>query len=192
MLTAFNNPYFLLAFVLLHLTVALFIYPVWVGLTIVWLSALIYGSKYCHKTKSWPSYEKKLFVAIAGSYLLIGSFLKGLLVHDIATDEFIRILLNRVEHSYWAFATVMLLLPLTWKNRKNMFFLPSMLLLLGLVNLLGNSIEILEFALRSWWGLKEKSYYSDTIYDLLMNNIGGGVAIVCLSFFKSLNQKLPQ
>ncbi|GAB4149596.1 MAG: hypothetical protein OHK0017_13850 [Patescibacteria group bacterium] len=89
--------------------------------------------------------------------------------------------LNRAEHFFWAVAVSVLFLPYWSSIKYKITQLQLNLLIVGLVVILGNFVEFLEFGLRIQWGtinnVRGVIYYWDTIYDLMTNVIGAVVGL---------------
>jgi hypothetical protein len=101
--------------------------------------------------------------------------------------------INRIEHSAWAIFVVILFSPMFLEFWKFLKPWQNLLCIVGFICLLGNLVEFLEFYFRlslGWIILPERSgfFYTDTILDMMMNLIGGGIGFVILWKMKSLSK----
>ncbi len=92
--------------------------------------------------------------------------------------------INRLEHACWAAMLSILFLPLLSGIYHRLTRWHGFLFILGFVCLLGNLNEFLEFATRLEYAQDAERFarfYSDTIYDMMMNLLGGtiGFGIYC-------------
>jgi hypothetical protein len=92
---------------------------------------------------------------------------------------------NRLEHGYWATALAFFFLPMIAEIWKRLNPWQNLLVIASFVCLLGNLNEFLEYLLRLPATLENQArfaaYYSDTIYDMGMNLLGGLVSFGLLS-----------
>jgi len=90
--------------------------------------------------------------------------------------------LNRLEHFSWALAVVILFLPLYRDVWNILNWWQNLIFVIGLICILGNLNEFLEYFLRmrsqNYRALA--AYYWDTIYDMMINIVGGFVGFVVL------------
>ena len=99
--------------------------------------------------------------------------------------------LNRLEHFCWAMALVIIFLPIFSDIWKGLSWWQNLLLVVSFVCLIGNLNEFLEYFIRLLLNKKNQLqlavYYWDTIYDMMMNIVGGFGGFVVMR----LNTKLP-
>jgi hypothetical protein len=99
------------------------------------------------------------------------------------------VIVNRLEHACWATFLALLFLPVFSEFWRALNGWQNLLFVLGFVCLLGNLNEFLEYYARLEPGfviLPETSarYCTDTILDMAMNLLGGGVGFVILQQIK--------
>jgi len=118
------------------------------------------------------------------------------LVQWLATNKFIPrdfTLINRLEHFCWAMMLVLFFLPFISGVWQQLNRWQNLVFIVGFTCLLGNTNEFLEFVLRIQANPIDQArfaaFYSDTIYDMMMNLLGSiaGFAIFC-----SIQPKRPQ
>lgn len=125
--------------------------------------------------------ERNLYIAVAIFYPLTATWVKWLIVENIISGSF---WVNRLEHGVWAIATIIVLFPFLKTVKANLTQGQFLLFILGLICLLGNLNELFEYS--QWVGFKSVNtqrlahYYSDTIYDLMMNLSGGAIGFLIL------------
>ena len=87
---------------------------------------------------------------------------------------------NRLQHLVWSAATVALALPMLVRWWRNRGFVEQVVVAVGLVALIGNLIEMIEYLGARHRVTREPSYgaflFRDTILDLAMNVIGAATA----------------
>ncbi|MDX2212684.1 MAG: hypothetical protein SFY66_05280 [Oculatellaceae cyanobacterium bins.114] len=101
---------------------------------------------------------------------------------------------NRLEHGCWAAVLSILFLPIISDVWKRLTRWQSLLFVVGFVCLLGNLNEFFEFSTRVQPPIDEARFarfYSDTIYDMMMNLIGSVVGFGIYFAFASKDPKLP-
>lgn len=98
--------------------------------------------------------------------------------------------INRLEHFSWAAVLTLFFLPILAPIWKRLNLWQNLLFILSFVCLLGNLNEFLEFLTRIQHStldpVRFSAFYSDTIYDMMMNLFGGLLGFVIL---KSIEQK---
>jgi glycopeptide antibiotics resistance protein len=101
--------------------------------------------------------------------------------------------INRIEHFSWAAVLTIFFLPILAPIWKRLNGWQNLLFILSFVCFLGNLNEFLEFITRIQHSTLDpvqfSAFYSDTIYDMLMNLLGGLLGLVIL---KSIMQSTPQ
>jgi glycopeptide antibiotics resistance protein len=128
--------------------------------------------------------EHQIYLTTALLYPLLESWIKWMIEKNIIPYSWFW--LNRLEHFAWATATVILFLPVFKNIWKASNWWQTLIFILGLVSLLGNINEFLEYYLRA----KSSNisyriftiYYQDTIYDMIMNIIGGLIGFLLLEW----------
>jgi len=103
---------------------------------------------------------------------------RGLIPHDFT-------LVNRLEHACWAAMLSILFLPMISQVWKRLNRWQSLLFVVGFVCLLGNLNEFLEYAVRARYTINEIQlawFYTDTIYDMLMNLVGSLIGFGILNW----------
>lgn len=94
-------------------------------------------------------------------------------------------LINRLEHFCWATVLMLFFLPFTSGVWQRLNRWQSLVFIMGFTCLLGNINEFLEFFLRIQANpinqAQFAAFYSDTIYDMMMNLLGSiaGFTILC-------------
>lgn len=153
---------------------SLFIFTNWTFMLVVWIGLIVV---FYQKALLLPNGLKKLFQIVTFGYPLIASIIKFMIEKDVIKYSWFW--LNRFEHFFWAFSMTIILLPLAHQFSKTIDK-KWLLLVQGCIAItLGNIIEVIEFCLRSnltdtRFGL----YYSDTMFDILMNFLGVIIAIL--------------
>lgn len=118
------------------------------------------------------------------------------LVQWLAINRFIPrdfTLINRLEHFCWAMMLALFFLPFISGVWQRLNRWQNLVFIMGFTCLLGNINEFLEFVLRIQANPVDQArfaaFYSDTIYDMMMNLLGSiaGFAILC-----SIQPKRPQ
>jgi len=92
--------------------------------------------------------------------------------------------LNRLEHFCWSLAVVIIFLPIFIDIWKTLTWWQNLTFAIGLVCILGNLNEFFEYFLRSRSSVTNyrlfAAFYWDTIYDMMINMMGGFVGFVVL------------
>ncbi len=164
--------------------------PTWLIFLLVWLGISLFWSVF-DKVKVLSPLENQLYTGSLYLYPLLGSVIKFVIL-GLKSDNFY-FWVNRVEHSLWAMALVVLLLP-AWKmiytkTQSKIAHLGLFILVLSVICFFGNLVEFVEFGLRVLWGLNSKYalYYPDTIFDMMSNLVGAslGFGVVWWSQWKN-------
>jgi hypothetical protein len=158
---------------------------------IIWFGLIIIFTWF-KKDKEIPSNLNRLYHINIYFYPLIASIIKYAIEANLIPYSWFW--LNRLEHGFWSFCVIILLLPLTaeiLKQSKFQFFILN----LGLIAILGNLIEILEYLIRVLVNLNDyyvlSVIYRDTVLDMITNFIGGLLGISCVLYLSkkiSLNK----
>lgn len=102
--------------------------------------------------------------------------------------------INRLEHACWAAMLCILFLPMIFQIWRQLTLWQNLLFVIGFVCLLGNLNEFFEFATRIHESANTAQFarfYSDTIYDMMMNLIGGLVGFgIYLAFASRASNRL--
>lgn len=156
-----------------------FIFLFWGIMLAVWFGALIliqfkgYDLELNRK-------ERLLFDINAHLYPLLGTLIKVMIVENIIPDSWFW--LNRLEHYIWAVAIGILFFPLLKDSFAKLHLMSKFILFVGLVVILGNLNEFMEYGLRIYMNLTTQylfsEYYKDTIIDLVTNVLGAVTGFV--------------
>ncbi len=120
--------------------------------------------------------DRRLYYLTLVLYPPLETLVQWLGVRGLIPSDFTWI--NRVEHAVWAAMLAILFLPLLQSIWQRLTLWQSALFLLGFVCLLGNLNEFFEYLTRLQYAQDAERfarYYSDTIYDMVMNLMGGGI-----------------
>lgn len=153
---------------------SLFIFTNWTFMLAVWIGLIVIFYK---KAQALPVGLKRLFQIVTFGYPLIASIIKFMIEKDVIKYSWFW--LNRFEHFFWAFSMTVILLPLAYQFQKTIDR-KWLLLVQGCIAItLGNVIEVIEFSLRrNLADTRLGLYYSDTMFDILMNFLGVMIAIL--------------
>lgn len=156
------------------ITFSLFIFTNWTFMLVVWIGLILFFNK---KAQLLPKAQKHLFQIVTFGYPLIASVIKFMIEKDVIPYSWFW--LNRFEHFFWALSMTIVFLPLAHQFSK-VVNSKWLLIVQGCVAItLGNVIEVIEFSLRrNLADTRLGLYYSDTMFDILMNFLGVFVAIV--------------
>ena len=92
--------------------------------------------------------------------------------------------LNRLEQFCWAMALVIIFQPIFTNVWKELKWWHNLIFIVSFICLLGNLNEFLEYFLhlqgKQKTQLQLAFYYSDTIYDMMMNVVGGFGGFIAL------------
>lgn len=166
-----------------------FLVKLWPLFLIVWAGIAMFWS-ISGKIKILSETEYKIYSYSLYIYPLIGTLIKLYIFLDIIPYTYFWV--NRIEHSLWAFALVILYLPFWKKLSTFTTSLGMIILIVGFVSLLGNMVEFVEYLVRLLSNLSYKYslYYPDTIYDMFSNIAGAGIgALLILKVFKTSQKR---
>ncbi|HEY9703034.1 MAG TPA: hypothetical protein V6C58_11335 [Allocoleopsis sp.] len=169
------------ATVLISFASTLFIY--WVILICVWFS-LFFLFRFTKLEEQLTNIERVFYLSTILAYPIMASLIKWMIAKNIIPNSWWW--LNRFEHGIWALAMVIFCLPLYTNFWRLLNWWQSLLFILGLVCLLGNLNEFAEFFTRMpppKIKINDKIfaiYYIDTIYDMMMNILGGFIGFAIL------------
>lgn len=152
---------------------------------VVWLGLMLFFDK---KAQLLPKAQKYLFRIVTFGYPLIASIIKFMIEQDVIPYSWFW--LNRFEHFFWALSMTVIFLPLAHQFIK-LVDKKWLLLVQGCIAItLGNVIEVIEFALRkNLADTRLGLYYSDTMFDILMNFLGVLVAVAICFILQIKNQR---
>ncbi|HLP90595.1 MAG TPA: hypothetical protein VK184_18685 [Nostocaceae cyanobacterium] len=181
MLKSLKSNWFWLFFATCCILFSFTVFSNWVVMVVIWFG-LFFIFRWQNLEAKLSDSEHFIYLTTVLVYPLLGSWIKWMIEKNIIPYSWFW--LNRLEHFSWALAVVILLLPLFIDIWKISNWWQNLILILGLVCLLGNINEFLEYFLRA----NSKTinyqllaiYYQDTIYDMIMNIIGGFVAFLVL------------
>ena len=163
-----------------------YISPFWLAFLVVWLTIILYW-QYSGQLQKLTTKESKIYRLLTYLYPFLGTLIKFFILTKSFTASYFW--LNRVEHSMWAMALVILLWP-AWKSLQNKVSpLVLFILILSVISLFGTMVEILEFNFRYIKQISDVSawYYSDTMFDIISNLFGASFGFLVI---KSLEQKI--
>lgn len=128
--------------------------------------------------------ERQLYLNTIWIYPLVETSLKWMIEKNVIPYSWFW--LNRLEHFSWAIAVGIIFLPAYADISKKLKWWQNLILVTSLVCLLGNLNEFLEYFVRVKANLTDDKhfavYYWDTIYDMMMNMMGGFVGFLVLTW----------
>lgn len=140
----------------------------------IWFG-LFFTFRFTHLESKLSYQEHNIYLTTVLLYPLLETAVKWMIVKDIIPNSWV--LLNRIEHFSWAVAMVIIFLPILTDIYKNLNLWQNLIVTLGFICLLGNLNEFLEYLIRLQLNLTNTNrfaaYYPDTVYDMMMNIIGG-------------------
>lgn len=172
--------------------------PLWPVFLAIWLGISLFWS-YTKQDQVLSVFENKIYLSSLFFYPVLGTLIKIYIYIDRFPSTYFWV--NRVEHSLWAVALVVLLLPF-WKRlwvglkglpryTRNDNILDLFMIVVGVICLFGNMVEFVEYGFRVLGGYQYKYavYYPDTMYDMMSNVVGAtlGFLIVVFAFRESEN-----
>jgi hypothetical protein len=177
----------LITIILLALTLfSLILYPLWGVQLCLWSALYLFI-----RQKSYPEGGSKNFDLIGIGYPVIETVIKLAIIYDFVPYSWF--ILNRIEHIAFGLFMSLLLFP-AFARAKPRTFPENLLLVSSLVLLAGTLNEIIEYAVRiflSNFEFRSRLYYTDTIYDLVMNLVGIALALGIL-FFRQKHSGVEQ
>ncbi len=175
----------LVIFAIILTTLSSWLFYNWTALLIIWFSLILF-SKWYKKYREIPSGLKSLYQFNIYLYPIVATAIKYAIEANLIPYSWFW--LNRLEHGFWSFCVIILLLPLTIETLKQSKFL-FFILNLGLIAILGNLIEILEYFIRVLVNLNDyyilSVIYQDTVLDMITNFIGGAIGIFIIVYLNS-------
>lgn len=169
----------LITYYLVLIGCGVMLFPLWGVLLSAWASITLF-IVVNKLTQSLSTRQIKLFWIIAIGYPLVETFIKFLILQEAVDISYL--VLNILEHSGFSFSLAILLFPLLKPWLTKLPYLAQLLFVLGIVVILGNFNEFLEYFIRVIIPLKKNFdvYYADTIRDLIMNMIGAVLGFATL------------
>ncbi|HNT29489.1 MAG TPA: hypothetical protein PKL83_00880 [bacterium] len=148
---------------------SLSLFPLWFGMLAAWF--LLAGiTIIANADQSITIPLRRLFYSVAFAYPVTASMIKRLLLTEKWPYSWLW--LNRIEHFLWATCFGVLVMPLvfSWVKSKQAWLREA--LIAGIVLLIGNANEFLEYSIRLGYHLDKPHYYGDTMIDLFVNLLG--------------------
>lgn len=180
-LNFFQSNWFWIFYAIILILFSFTIFSNWVLMVSIWFG-LFFTFKIAKLESKLSKKERRIYLFTAWLYPLVETGIKWMMVKNVVLYS--SSLLNRVEHLSWAVAVVIIFLPTytdIWKSLKGW---QNMIFVIGLTNMIGNLNEFFEYLIRVAANLTENRYfaafYGDTIYDMMMNMIGGLVGFLVL------------
>lgn len=163
---------------------SLTVFSNWVLLGCIWF-AVFFIFKFSKLEAKLSNSERRLYLTTALVFPIVETWLNWMIQKNIVPYSWFW--LNRLEHLCSSVGVTIILLPIYINIWHSLKWWQSLVFILGLVCLIGNLNEFFEYFLRVCckainYG-KFAVYYSDTIYDMGVNLIGGliGFLIVKLN-----------
>lgn len=182
----FNEFWFL--FATLSILFSFTIFSNWVGMVFIWFG-LFFTFRFTNLESTLSAKEHQLYLSTVLVYPLVETWIKWMVEKNALPDSWFW--LNRLEHFCWAMALVIIFLPIFSDIWNRLSWWQNLLFVVSFACLLGNLNEFLEYFIRLLLNKKNQSqlavYYWDTIYDMMMNIVGGFGGFVAMR----LNTKLP-
>jgi hypothetical protein len=153
-------------------------------MAIIWFS-LFFIFRFTQLETKLSETQQTIYLTTILLYPLVESWIKWMIEKNIIPYSWFW--LNRLEHFSWALAVVIIFLPLFKELLQTLNWWQYLIFVLGLISILGNCNEFLEYWLRAsssktvnyrLWSF----YYSDTIYDMMMNIMGGYAGFILLKW----------
>lgn len=188
MLKVLKSNLFWYIFASLIIAFTFTIFSNWVILSCVWFGAF-FIFRFSGLEAKLPNKEHRLYLMTMYIYPLIETSITWVIKKNIV--PFSWNVLNRLEHFVTSVAVVIIFLPLFTHVWANMKWWQSLVFIIGLVCLVGNINEIFEYSLRAccrpYSDFKYATYYWDTIYDTVMNIVGGLIGFVIIRWNAKLS-----
>jgi hypothetical protein len=142
---------------------------------IVFWYSLFFLLRFTKLEKKLTRKEQNIYYIAILIYPIIFSFTHWMIEKNVIPYSWFW--LNRLEHISASFGVAIISLPLLIDIWKKCNWWQELLLIIGLVSLVGNLNEFVEYYIRSASALIDTRIlaiaYTDTIYDMAMNIIGG-------------------
>lgn len=153
----------------------------WVVIVGIWFG-LFFIFRFTQLEAKLSNKERRIYLITVLLYPIVESWIKWMIEKNVIPYSWFW--LNRLEHLCWAFAVVIIFLPIFTDIWKTLNWWQNLILLIGFTCFIGNLNEFLEYLLRSRSSSINyrifAAYYWDTIYDMMMNIIGGFVGFIVL------------
>jgi hypothetical protein len=164
------------------------IFSNWVLLICIWFG-LFFTFRFTQLESKLSAQEQNLYSITIFLYPLVETSLKWMIVNNAIHNS--GFWLNRLEHFSGAIAVAIIFLPIYLDIWKNLKYWQNLIFVISFICLVGNLNEFLEYFIRLQSHLTDTerfaAYYWDTIYDMMMNVMGGFMGFVLLQ----LNTELP-
>ncbi len=181
-----NSLWFLYAICLILFSFTIF--SNWVLLICIWFG-LFFTFRFTQLESKLSAQEQNLYSITIFLYPLVETSLKWMIVNKVIHNS--GFWLNRLEHFSGAIAVAIIFLPIYLDIWKNLKYWQNLIFVISFICLVGNLNEFLEYFIRLQSHLTDTerfaAYYWDTIYDMMMNVMGGFMGFVLLQ----LNTELP-
>lgn len=155
------------------------IFPFWSVVLTVWIFGffLIYRLKLIDQLERR---ERTIINWVGIGYPLIETVIKAAIIYNWMPYSWNW--LNRIEHFGFSFAICFMIYPFIKKDFSKSNLFTQILLIVGIVSILGNLNEIVEYILRVAWSLEENfaTYYWDSIFDIVINTLGGLAGFIAI------------
>jgi hypothetical protein len=166
--------------------------PLWPVFLAVWLGISLFWS-YTKQDQVFNQSESKVYLFSLFFYPILGTLIKVYIFLVKFPDTYFWV--NRLEHTLWAMALVILLLPF-WKRlwiglkglprfARNDHIFALFIIVVGVICLFGNMVEFVEYAFRFLGHLQWKydKCYPDTIFDMMSNVVGASLGFAVVGSF---------
>lgn len=188
MVNVFKYNWFWGLFATLIILFSLTIFSNWLLLGCIWFAAF-FIFRFSKLEKNLSTNEHKLYLSTAFVFPIIETWLTWMIQKNILPYSWFW--LNRLEHFFSAVGVTIMLLPIYINIWHKLKWWQNLAFILGLICLIGNLNEFFEFLLRVCCKpIKYRDfavYYSDTIYDMGVNLLGGLVGFLLIKLnIKSL------
>ena len=174
------------------------IFSNWVLMVFIWFG-LFFTFRFTQLESKLSAKEHKLYLITVLLYPLVETWIKWMIEKNVIPNSWSW--LNRLEHFSWAVVMVIIFLPVFKEIYQSLKGWQNLIFVIGFICLIGNLNEFLEYFLRVPANLLTVGryigeiknpwpfaiYYCDTIYDMMMNIMGGFVGFLVLKW----NTKLP-
>ena len=174
MINVFKHNWFWGLFATLIILFSLTVFSNWVLLGTIWF-AVFFIFRLSKLETNLPISEHRLYLNAAFTFPLIETLLNWLIQKSIISYSWFW--LNRLEHFFLSIGVVILMLPIHTNIWHSLKWWQNLIFIVGLICLIGNLNEFVEYFIRACCKPINYSnfaiYYSDTIYDMFMNLIGG-------------------
>ncbi len=178
MVTTFKSNVFWIIFAGLIISFSLTVFSNWVLLGCIWF-AVFFIFRLSNLEKNLSISEYRLYIVTAFVLPIIETWLTWMIQKNIIPYSWFW--LNRLEHFCSAIGVSIILLPIYVNIWHSLKWWQNLIFVLGLICWIGNLNEFFEFSLRCFQPISNSKfalYYSDTIYDMSVNLIGGLVGFL--------------